>query len=229
MQMLEICDKLDGNYNVTTAALIRRDGYEFSRANNPQLLYDAPRFMTSGGEAMFPIGMMQDGRAIARGDPLTCRSLLPFYKDSRYPDDFWRREGGFGFTPVFAGVGQMRAINTVNGVHVIEGGHAEGLGNFIKTPPDLQTMLDTNGVCCSLRCECFPVDLNFHLQPCALYRWTCRRLTEVLYPNATGVLLEAIKGNYANLYPAMMFRGAQPACPQLFPYEQPCPKWDNYF
>jgi len=151
MQMLEICDKLDGNYNVTTAALIRRDGYEFSRANNPQLLYDAPRFMTSGGEAMFPIGMMQDGRAIARGDPLSCRSLLPFYKDSRYPDDFWRREGGFGFTPVFAGVGQMRVVNTVNGVHVIEGGHAEGLGNFIKTPPDLQTMLDTNGVSYSLR------------------------------------------------------------------------------
>ena len=44
------------------------------------------------------------------------------------------------------------------------------------------------------------------------------------------MLLQSIKDNYAALYPTLMFRGSQPACPQLFPYEQPCPTWpEGYF
>jgi len=144
--MLEICDQHDGYYNFTSAAKIRRDGYERSRSTNPMLLYDAPRYMTSGGEAVFPIGMWQDGRALAAGEPLTCRSMLTFYKDSKFPDDFWRRDGQFGFAQLFPGVMKLKMVNTENGVHMLQAGHNEGLGNFIKAPADLQTMLDTNPV-----------------------------------------------------------------------------------
>ena len=144
--MLRRCDEYDGYYNFTSAAKIRRDGYERSRATNPMLLYDAPRYMTSGGEAVFPIGMWQDGRALAAGEPLTCRSMLPFYNHSRFPDDFWRRDGQFGFAQLFPGVMKLKMVNTENGVHMLEAGHNEGLGNFVKVPADLQTMLDTNPV-----------------------------------------------------------------------------------
>ena len=96
--------------------------------------------MTSAGEAAFPLGMWQDGRDLSNGIPLTCRSMETFYRNSKMPTDFWRRDGPFGFDQLIDVAFQMRSL------HQLTAGHNEGLGNFVLAPDGDQELLDTNGV-----------------------------------------------------------------------------------
>ena len=59
-------------------------------------------------------------------------------------------------------------------------------------------------------------------QPCSLYRYSCHKVTTVLYPNATGILKKAIIDNFEIMYQPLSYRGPNLACPKLSPYEIPC-------
>ena len=60
------------------------------------------------------------------------------------------------------------------------------------------------------------------IQPCAIYKYACHKVTTFLYPNATGILQKALKDNFKLMWTTLSSQGEPDNCQQVFPYEQPC-------
>ena len=91
---------------MTAAAELRYHRIQESIATNPQFDFRHLRFFTAYAEATFPYTFFVDGRISNRttaGLDMTNATL--FFRDSKYPRDFWRAPaptGGTGMDEIFA-------------------------------------------------------------------------------------------------------------------------------
>jgi unspecific peroxygenase len=107
-----------------------------------------------------------------------------FFQNSQFPADFYRSNASFGLSEVGAG------IDRVFTPHPIQPGANNGVGNYT---------LD-------------PTSANFN-QSCTLYTNFVNRTVRSLYPNPTGVLLNAVNANLDYFYGPM-----KSGCKQIFLY-----------
>ncbi|KAJ2923736.1 heme-thiolate peroxidase, partial [Candolleomyces eurysporus] len=114
----------DGYYNLTVAGELRFQRLQDSIATNPQFTFKNVRFFTAYGESAFPINFFVDGRRTDK--KLDMASALSFFKDMRYPPDFFRPP-----TPMSnQGIAEIFAMHPF-----LPGGNADGrVNNFVVDP-----------------------------------------------------------------------------------------------
>ncbi|KAJ2925174.1 heme-thiolate peroxidase, partial [Candolleomyces eurysporus] len=114
----------DGFYNLTVAGELRFQRLQDSIATNPQFSFKNVRFFTAYGESAFPINFFVDGRRTDK--KLDMASALSFFKDMRYPPDFFRPP-----TPI-----SNQGIAEIFAMHPFQpGGNADGkVNNFVVDP-----------------------------------------------------------------------------------------------
>ncbi|KAF9448651.1 aromatic peroxygenase precursor [Macrolepiota fuliginosa MF-IS2] len=83
-----------GKYNMTVAAELRFQRIQDSIATNPTFSFISPRYFTAYAESTFPIKFFKDGRQT--DGQLDLDVALGFFRDSKYPDDFFRPNGPQG-------------------------------------------------------------------------------------------------------------------------------------
>lgn len=120
-QFVDYSNKFGGGlYNMTVAAELRHQRIQESIATNPQFEFVSPRFFTAFAESTFPYTFFVDGRITNRttaGLDMTNATL--FFRDSRFPRDFWRPPAptaGEGLFEIFQAypIAPGRNINGVN-------------------------------------------------------------------------------------------------------------------
>ncbi|KAJ2935533.1 heme-thiolate peroxidase, partial [Candolleomyces eurysporus] len=78
----------DGDYNLTVAGELRFQRLQDSIATNPQFSFKNVRFFGAYGESVLPLNFFVDGRRTEKR--LDMASALSFFKDMKYPPDFFR-------------------------------------------------------------------------------------------------------------------------------------------
>ncbi|KAF8801693.1 Cloroperoxidase [Phlegmacium glaucopus] len=115
---------------------------------------------------------------------LDLTSARGFFQNSQMPPDFFRANRPIGFVELAINILAMFIL------HPIEPGNNEGVGNYVLDPTsaDFTTF-------------------------CLLYTNFVNKTVRSLYPEPTGVLLDALNANLDNLY-----RPISTWCPQVFPF-----------
>lgn len=112
----------------TVAAEVRWNRIQDSIARNPNFTFLVPRIFTAYAESTFPYEFFVDGRSTeAALDMTTARS---FFQNATFPQDFYRRNGTFGFLNIGP------EINALSQAHPIETGANQGVGNYVPDPSD---------------------------------------------------------------------------------------------
>jgi len=176
-----------GEYNLTVAAELRNQRFLQSLAINPEFTLLSPRFFTAYSEAVFPTTFFVDGRAANFSLPLD--HARRFFQDMHMPEDFHRANRPFGLNDI----GPL--AKGVLSVHPVEPGSNQGpmAGNYVVDPtsPNLDDF-------------------------CGTYTNWANVTVPLFYPNPTGALRKALKGNLNNFF----MPAAQMGCTQVFPYGQ---------
>jgi hypothetical protein len=176
-----------GEYNLTVAAELRNQRFLQSMATDPEFSFVSPRFFTAYSEAVFPTVFFVDGRAANFSLPLT--HARRFFQNMHMPDGFFRANRPFGLNDV--GPLAMMVLNA----HPIQPGANQGpvAGNYVVDPTSANLS-------------------NF----CGTYTNWANVTVPSFYPNPTGALLDALKGNLNNFF----IPAGQQGCTQVFPYGQ---------
>jgi hypothetical protein len=97
LQYIEYSNRLgDGYYNLTVAQELRHRRNTQSIAENPEFDFTSPRYFTAFAESTFPYVFFIDGRVpigpggLGVGRGLHVSNATSFFKDNRFPKDFWR-------------------------------------------------------------------------------------------------------------------------------------------
>ncbi|KAF5335382.1 hypothetical protein D9611_011765 [Ephemerocybe angulata] len=103
-QFIDYSNRFGGGfYNLTVAQELRWQRIQESIATNPTFDFTSPRFFTAYAESTFPISFFVDGRNPVRA--LSIANATLFFKDSKFPVDFWRPaapSGAEGIAEVFS-------------------------------------------------------------------------------------------------------------------------------
>lgn len=110
-----------------------------------------------------------------------------FFQNSRMPDGFFRANQSTGIAIISAAVGM------IYNVHPTQPGNNYGVGHYVPDPASA-TLTEL----------------------CLIYENFVNQLVVPLYPNPTGVLLDALNANLDNLFSPL----AAHNCTQVFPYGQ---------
>jgi unspecific peroxygenase len=193
-----------GMYNSSAAAELRWNRIQDSMARNPTFVFTTPRYFTAFGEAAFPYRFFVGGRKQSTQlDPAVAHI---FFQDGRFPKNFYRRNGTYGFPEISADVSEIFAV------HPIPPGSNQGAGNYV---PDLNYP-GTNVVCPAFGCNSDLLKVYFSiLKICYLYTTHVNVTVPSLYPNPTGALRKAIKENLVTFYNSL---NGVANCSQVFPY-----------
>jgi len=173
-----------GFYNLSVAAEFRFQRIQDSIATNPQFSFISPRYFTAYAESIFPLVFFIDGRD--KSLQLDMNVARGFFQNSRFPDGFFRS-------------------NTSISINIIGGG-IDFLFSKHPVPPGAN-----NGTVNSYTPNPNSADFT---QFCKLYTDFVNNTIRGLYPNATGVLLEALNKNLDYFYSPL--NGSD--CPQVPPF-----------
>ena len=111
-----------------------------------------------------------------------------FFQNMEMPEDFFRANHPFGLNDIGDG------INVIFEAHPIQPGTNQGVNNYVLDPA------------------------SAHLGDlCLLYINSVNNTVRSLYPNPTGVLLDALNANLDNFFSPLRPQG----CIQLFSYGKP--------
>ncbi|KZV89111.1 Cloroperoxidase [Exidia glandulosa HHB12029] len=169
-QLVQISKEVGGGkYNVSAAAEVRFQRFQDSVARNPTFNFANPRFATAFVETIFPLAFFIDGRD--KSLALDLDVMRGFFKDSRMPHDFHRREGAFE--------GGGDEFDIIQSSHNYFPGFNNGtVNNFVPDPNFLGTQTE---------------------EICALYEKFVNTTME-LYPNPQGALRKALNVNLDNFF-----------------------------
>ena len=113
-----------GYYNLTVAGELRFQRLQDSIATNPQFSFKNVRYFTAYGESVFPINFFVDGRRTDK--KLDMASARSFFKDMRYPPDFFRP----AMPMSNQGIAEIFTMHPF-----LPGGNADGkVNNFVVDP-----------------------------------------------------------------------------------------------
>jgi len=173
-----------GKYNLTAATELRHQRIQESIATNPQFSFISPRYFTAFAESIFPLVFFVDGR-VANAE-LSMTDARGFFQHMKMPDGFFRAKQPFGFNEIGAG------INLIFSAHPIQPGANQGVNNYVLDPASANLS-----------------------EFCLLYtNFVNDTVRGLLYPNPTGVLLDALNANLDNFFSPIQAQG----CTQFFPY-----------
>ncbi|KAF8958572.1 Chloroperoxidase [Flammula alnicola] len=173
-----------GLYNLSVATEFRFQRIKDSIATNPQFSFISPRYYTAYAESVFPITFFIDGRD--RSLQLDMNVARGFFQDGRMPDDFFRSNVSWTLNRIGGG------INIVFTPHPIEPGANNGTINSYTLDPNSADFTDF----------------------CKLYTDFVNNTVRGLYPNAKGILLEALNKNLDFFFSALVDQG----CTQVPPF-----------
>ncbi|TFK18472.1 Cloroperoxidase [Coprinopsis marcescibilis] len=180
----------NGYYNLTVAHELRYHRIQQSINSNPTFNFLGPRQITAFGESAFPILMFVDGRTTgALAGHLSMSAAESFFKDGRYPPNFFRAANpGGAFNP---------EVLTIVGTNSSRPGfqpgrNANGVNTFVVD--------DTQGGLSDI---------------CRFYEVLVGTRVKALYPNPTGVLRSNLNLNLQFLFDSLP---AALNCRQIFPY-----------
>ena len=108
-----------------------------------------------------------------------------FFQNMKMPDDFFRPKQPFGFNEIGEG------IDAIFAAHPIQPGANQGVNNYVLDPASANLS-----------------------EFCLLYTNFVNNTVKGLYPNPTGVLLDALNANLDNFFSPLPSSG----CTQFFPY-----------
>jgi len=173
-----------GKYNFTVAAELRHQRIQQSIATNPEFSFISPRYFTAFAESIFPLAFFIDGR-VSDGE-LSMDVARGFFQNMKFPDGFFRAKQPVGLDAIGEG------IFAVFQVHPIQPGANQGVNNYVLDPASANLS-----------------------ETCLLYtNFVNDTVKGKLYPNPTGVLLDALNANLDNFYSPITDSG----CTQFFPY-----------
>jgi hypothetical protein len=136
LQFVDYSNRFGGGfYNLTVAAELRHRRIEESIATNPQFDFTSPRFFTAFAESTFPYTFFVDGRITNRthaGLDMTNATL--FFRDSKFPNDFWRPPAPTGGTG---------ALEIFSAYPIAAGRNIDGVNTFTPDP----TSADFSNIC----------------------------------------------------------------------------------
>ncbi|KZV87162.1 Cloroperoxidase [Exidia glandulosa HHB12029] len=189
-----------GKYNLTVAAEVRFNRLVASEQSNPEFFFGFPRFGTAYAEAAFPLtffigGPAEDNVPTNLNASLDLDVMKGFFRDSRMPKNFHRREGPLGLD-IIGG-----ALGFLSDAHPFPPGFNTGAGNYT---------IDQRAV--DILTGNAEIDLL-----CALYL-TFVNTTIELYPRPTGLLRKSIAVNLHNLYLPLVAVNDSAGCPEQFPF-----------
>ncbi|TEB20564.1 Cloroperoxidase [Coprinellus micaceus] len=135
-QFVEYSNKYGGGfYNLATATELRHRRIQESIATNPQFDFTSPRFFTAFAESTFPYTFFVDGRISDRATAgLDMTNATLFFRDSKYPLDFWRPPAPTGGTG---------ALQIFSAYPVAAGRNVDGVNTFTPDP----TSADFSNIC----------------------------------------------------------------------------------
>ncbi|KAF9448598.1 aromatic peroxygenase precursor [Macrolepiota fuliginosa MF-IS2] len=169
-ELLSFMDKYGGGrYTWDVIHEYRYQRIVDSMENNPTFSFIMPRYFTAYAEATFPINFFVDGR-VTQNRSLSKEDALTFFKDNRFPDDWYR-------------VGQSLS--------------SEGMAGIVDAHP-VRPGANTNGVN-TYEPDPTSADLSPE-QFCDVYINFVNGDVKRLYPNPTGVLLKALNMNLQMFY-----------------------------
>ncbi|KAE9399087.1 Cloroperoxidase [Gymnopus androsaceus JB14] len=163
----------NGTLDVTSAAVHRHNRILDSIARNPNFTFVTPRYLTAYAETTFPLAMFVSNQTSDSSMTLGLDDARSFFQKHKYPDNFFRRNGSYGFTEV----GEL-ATEVFELFPDIFPGNNEGVGNYVLDPNDPGFNGDS---------LCF-----------AYYKQT--NFTLSLYPDPTDELRTALQQNLATFY-----------------------------
>ncbi|TFK17617.1 Cloroperoxidase [Coprinopsis marcescibilis] len=97
----------NGFYNFTVAPKLRHHLFQQSRQNNPEVSFTEFRWFSAHAKSVFPVNFFVDGRNYT--GQLSMDAAEAFFKDGRFPDDFWRAPAPVGLE----GMGEVSSMSSV--------------------------------------------------------------------------------------------------------------------
>jgi len=181
----------NGTLDLPSFTLHRHNRILDSMARNPNFTFVSPRFLTAYAEATFPLGFFVSNQTSDTSIPLGLDDARSFFQNSKFPDNFWRRNGTYDFPEV------VELVIEVYEAFPVLPGNNEGAGNYVVDPEDPGLGLNGADALCY-----------------AYYKQS--NLTLSLYPDPTEELRAALITNMANFYTVL----GDPTCEEVFPFGQ---------
>lgn len=105
-------------------------------ARNPEFSFVSPRFLAAYGEATFPLAFFVSNQTSDTAFSLGLDDARSFFQNSKFPDNFWRRDGAYDVSQLIELGGQVYAP-----FPVLPGSN-NGVGNYVVDPVDIASFVD---------------------------------------------------------------------------------------
>ncbi|KAE9396118.1 Cloroperoxidase [Gymnopus androsaceus JB14] len=115
---------VNGTLDITSAAVHRHNRILDSMARNPNFTFTTPRYLTAYAETTFPLAFFVSHQKSDTSLSLGLDDARSFLQNNKFPDGFYRRNGSYGLTEVFAPFPDVLP------------GKNEGVGNYVVDPED---------------------------------------------------------------------------------------------
>lgn len=121
---------------MASAALHRHNRILDSIARNPEFSFVSPRFFTAYGEATFPLAFFVNNQSSDSSLSLGLDDARSFFQNSKFPDNFWRRDGAYDVPQVVD-----LSIQVYTPFPVLPGRN-QGVGNYVIDLVDLASFAE---------------------------------------------------------------------------------------